>query len=277
MNITQHQGRLEFITSADSLSKIDLAEGVHFSPLAVGAMGAQELATGMATLQPNAILPAHVHPVSEVIIPLSGTIHIFAEGRRYKVGQYDAFHVPAGLSHWIQNDLSNEPVSCFVSFATDQPSRDWVENNFTVKDCFETDSNVAEHLIRFKSASIYELSQGTLFRDLFAGRFGSKGICGGYGIFQPGASLPCHVHEFDESITIVEGAALCQVAGREYPLSNYDTACIPRERPHRFINRSENPMAMLWVYAGDEPDRTELEQCCCEECHPENQHEMKTS
>ena len=86
----------------------------------------------------------------------------------------------------------------------------------------------------------------------------------GDGVFQPGASLPCHYHHYDESITIVEGAAICQVAGREYPLSGCGTACIPRGRPHRFLNRSDRPMAMIWVYAGDEPERTLVDASCCE-------------
>ena len=79
-----------------------------------------------------------------------------------------------------------------------------------------------------------------------------------------GASLPCHIHGFDESITIVTGRAISQVAGREYELSNCDTACIPQGRPHRFINRSDQPMAMIWVYAGDEPDRTLVDPGYCE-------------
>jgi hypothetical protein len=38
-------------------------------------------------------------------------------------------------------------------------------------------------------------------------------------------------HDFDESITIIEGQSACQVAGREYLPSGCDTACIPRGRP----------------------------------------------
>src|SRR5207302_2432227 len=110
----------------------------------------------------------------------------------------------------------------------------------------------------------YELSPGAFFRDLFARRLGARGICGGYGLFEPGASLPCHFHGFDESITIVLGRAVCQVAGREYEVADCDTACIPRGRPHRFLNRSGRPMAMIWVFAGDEPDRTLVVSGYCE-------------
>jgi hypothetical protein len=50
-----------------------------------------------------------------------------------------------------------------------------------------------ETIVRFVSDSTYELAQNAFFNDLFARRFGSTGICGGYGNFLPGASLPCHI------------------------------------------------------------------------------------
>lgn len=264
-NRTQHQERLEAIASAHESTMIPLADGVDLRPLISNTLGARGLSTGIATFQSQAMLPTHSHPVSEVIVPLTGKIHVLVEGRRYVLGQYDALHVPAGVAHWVHNDLNEQPVSCFSAFASEEPTREWVETQFKNKDCTETDSSMAEHITRFESAAVYELAQNAFFRDLFASRFGSRGICGGYGLFQPGASPPCHIHGFDESITIVEGTAICQVAGHEYELSNCDTAFIPKGRPHRFINRSDLPMAMIWVYAGDEPDRTVLEQCSCEE------------
>ena len=113
-------------------------------------------------------------------------------------------------------------------------------------------------------AEKYELAGGTKFCDLFAGHLGAVGICGGYGEFMPSASLPCHVHDFGESITIVKGTARCEVMGRHYYLSDCDTAFIPRGHPHRFINDSKEMMAMLWVYGGDEPTRELVDQGYCD-------------
>jgi len=112
-----------------------------------------------------------------------------------------------------------------------------------------------ETIVRYKPDSIYELSTNAFFLDLFARRFGAVGICGGHGRFLPGASLPCHIHDFDESITIVNGRAVCLVQGRQYELSGCDTAFIPKGLPHRFLNLSDEEMSMVWVYAGSEPDR----------------------
>ena len=69
--------------------------------------------------------------------------------------------------------------------------------------------------------------------------------------FQPGARLPCHRHEFDESITIVQGIATCIVEGERHELSGNATALVPQGRCHYFINLTLEPMAMIWVYAGD--------------------------
>ena len=112
-----------------------------------------------------------------------------------------------------------------------------------------------EHIVRFADAPKYELGNGTQFCDLFAGRFGASGICGGYGVFDPGCSLSCHTHEYDESIMIVAGEAICEVMGQRHQLGDYDTAFVPRGLAHRFLNESLAPMAMIWVYAGCEPER----------------------
>jgi oxalate decarboxylase/phosphoglucose isomerase-like protein (cupin superfamily) len=114
-------------------------------------------------------------------------------------------------------------------------------------------------------ADEYELASGAMFRDLFVGSPDCRGICGGYGLFEPGASLPCHTHAFDESITIIQGRAACRVAGRKHIVEGCDTALVPRGLPHRFINEGSQPMAMIWVYAGDRPERTIVSQCLCDD------------
>jgi hypothetical protein len=60
-------------------------------------------------------------------------------------------------------------------------------------------------------------------------------------------------------------AGECLVQGKQYELSGCDTAFIPKGIPHRFLNKSKEPMAMVWVCAGDEPDRQILEADYCSE------------
>lgn len=255
--------RIERITRADGPPTALLAPGVEMRLLAGGELGAEGLTTALAAFAPGGQLPYHRHPCSEVVVVVAGEAHMLVEGRRYRLGPHDAVHLPAGTAHSVENPFS-EPAVLHSSFASAAPGRELLEAEFRVTDHDCPPGGAPEGLVRFAEAPVYELAPQAFFRDLFARRLGARGICGGYGVFEPGASLPCHYHAYDESITIVAGSATCQVAGREYALSDCATACIPTGRPHRFLNRSSAAMAMIWVYAGDEPERTLVDPGYCE-------------
>jgi mannose-6-phosphate isomerase-like protein (cupin superfamily) len=190
---------------------------------------------------------------------------VHVEGRAYQLKPFDCICLPAGVAHQISN-YSKDSLMALSAVASPTSAQEPVGEVFAVQDRnIGSPSRVdPESIVRFAEAEAYELSPHAEFRDLFAGRLGSVGICGGYGRFQPGASLPCHVHEFDESITIVEGQAVCLVQGNRYMVGGYDTAFVPEGRPHRFLNHSNSPMAMIWVYAGSEPGRTLVESGYCD-------------
>ena len=243
-----------------------LGAGVWLREFVSGACGALGFSTGTATLESGAVLPYHKHGFSEVITILSGTARSAAEGRSYLLGQFDSMHFPANVAHEVKNVSPDSPMVALWAFASAEPTRQPVDQSFAVvnRGLSSPSPDAPETIVRFGEAEVYELSEGAEFRDLFAGRFGAVGICGGYGRFQPGASLPCHVHQFDESITIVEGEAICLVQGKRYRLSGCDTAFVPEGRPHRFLNQSESAMAMVWVYSGSEPERTLVDAAYCD-------------
>jgi quercetin dioxygenase-like cupin family protein len=254
--------RKEFITQGDVPFALQPVPGFGVRMFASGPQGSQGLTTCAAVAEPGTRLPYHTHPTGEAITLAAGQAAVFVEGRRYKLGPYDSIHIPAGIAHSLEN-IGKSPAVMHTAFPTDMPSRTFMEDCFEVVDREATDDSVPEHLMRLATAPRYDLGEDVQTCDLFAGRFGATGMCGGYAVFPPGTGLPCHFHEYDESITIVRGQAVCQVAGAQYTLSDFDTACIPRHRPHRFFNGGNSPMAMIWVYAGDEPRRTEVEQGRC--------------
>jgi len=215
------------------------------------------MSTGTATFAPAKRLPYHSHGFSKAVTVIDGEAVFSVEGRTYHLARFDCIHVPAGVAHEVINASDSAPLVLLLAFASPNPSRSPVRGQFVTRDRSTRDPapDDPEHLMRFGRTQMYELAAETTFCDLFAGRFGSVGICGGYGRFQPGSSLPCHVHDFDESITIIEGEATCEIAGRRYRLSGCDTAFVPQGRPHRFLNEASQPMAMIWVYAGSEPTR----------------------
>lgn len=240
-----------------------LGPGVVLHGLVGGHCSAVNLATGIATLAPGAALPGHTHPCTEAMVLLEGDVIAAVADRRYRLRKYDCLHVPAGVPHGVEN-VGPTSARVFAAFAHATPGRDLAALPSAAKLLDAAPADAPERLARFDAAARYDLADGADFRDLFQGYPGCAGICGGYALFQPGKSLPCHTHDYHESISIIAGEAVCQVAGTEYTLSGCGTALVPRGRPHRFINRSDRPMAMIWVYAGDTPDRVIVDQCLCD-------------
>jgi len=257
--------RLERVTHVASAPTLDLLEGMSVVFFANGELGANGFSTGLARFKPSVELPCHRHECGESITILQGQCEIAVEGRTYRLAPYDSLHVPAGLAHGMKGLEPSRDLLAHVAFSSATVTRELVTTPFEERDLRDAVASTEgpEALSRFSRAEEYELSAKALFRDLFAKRLGSKGICGGYGRFAPGASLPCHTHLYDESITIVEGGATCLVAGRRYSLSGCDTALVPQGQPHRFINETDEPMAMVWVYAGDEPERVIVDNAIC--------------
>jgi putative monooxygenase len=248
----------EHIISGNSKPLPELLPEVELRVFASAEYGARGISTGTAKLTLGARLPYHRHDFSEAATVLEGEALFAVEGRCYCLRPFDCIHVPCGVEHEVINASKHERLVALWAFASATPSRELTQDQFPPCDRLVEDPQPCdpEHIVRFSKAPRYELAPGTEFYDLFAGRFGAVGICGGYGRFKPGASLPCHIHDYDESITIVEGTAICEVMGRRYRLSDCDTAFVPQGLPHRFLNESSGSMAMIWVYAGSEPMRT---------------------
>ena len=121
----------------------------------------------------------------------------------------------------------------------------------------------AERVTYVKKAERYVPGPNTGFIDYCnATLVPAMEMSGGFGVFEPGGRLPAHLHDFDESICIVNGAATCVVEGRRHALDNLGTALQPRGRVHYFINESNAPMAMLWFYAGPQPERLVVDEAC---------------
>jgi quercetin dioxygenase-like cupin family protein len=225
--------------------------GVDMREFVSAACGARGVSTGTATFQPGGRLPQHKHACSEALTVLSGEASCCVEGRTYKLRPFDCIHVPAGTAHESGNDSPQEPLIALWSFATGAPSRELVQETFPIEDRTDSDPRAddPEHIVRFREASRSEPSPGVRFCELCTGRFGAVGIEGGYDEFDAGSSTSFRIHDHDESVTIVTGKAVGEVAGRRYRLSGYDTLFVPRGCEHLFRNESAAPMALVWVRA----------------------------
>lgn len=255
--------RPEVMTALGGGPQLELAPGVRFESLVGGHNRARGLTTGVVTFAPQAQLPYHTHPCSEAITLLGGRGAVEVEGRRHQLAPLDNIVIPRGLAHAARNLSAAEPAVFHSALASEAPTRVWVEGH-------ETGHKGAERVNCFRTTPRFEAGPGTSFIDfLNTDLLPGIEMSGGYGLFHQGGRLPAHVHDFDESICIIDGTATCVVEGRRYHLRGCTTAMVPRGRVHYFINEGEVPMAMLWVYAGPVPERIVVdERCATEEGNP---------
>jgi quercetin dioxygenase-like cupin family protein len=225
---------------------------------------ARNLTTGLVSFGPGAELPYHTHPFSESITVLRGAAEVEAEGRCYRLGPLDNVVIPRETAHLARN-ASDESAVLHIAMPTHTPTRTLVAASFTRRPMPTSAAGVAgaERVNRYATAARSTAGPNTEFIDFFnAELMPGLEMSGGYGLFHPAGRLPAHVHDFDESICIIDGAATCVVEGRRYPLAGCATALVPRGRVHYFVNESAGPMAMLWVYAGPMPLRLVVAERC---------------
>ena len=89
---------------------------------------------------------------------------------------------------------------------------------------------------------------------------GSTSFINGITVFDPGAAIPLHKHNCEESVLLLEGEAVAEIDGVEYPIRPGDVTFIPANIPHRFRNVSDSGvMKILWIYASLDATRTLIE------------------
>lgn len=256
--------RGEMMTEVGTGPKNEIAPGVSFECLVGRFNQAISLTTGLVTFQPGAVLPCHLHEFTESITVLSGTATLEVEGRRYRLSKLDNAVIPRGLAHTSRND-SAEPVVIHIAMPVDTPSRTLVDRAFETRLMPDDSAGIvgSERINRFATSPRKEAGPNTEFIDCFnIDLMPGLEMSGGYGLFHPGGRLPAHVHDFDESISIISGTATCVVEGRRYTMSNGATALQPRGRVHYFINETSDIMEMLWIYAGPRPERIIVDERC---------------
>jgi quercetin dioxygenase-like cupin family protein len=168
----------------------------------------------------------------------------------------------------VTNLSRTGPAVFHIALASAEPARELVTSFFPKRTMPEATATRpgAERVTYLKRAARYTPGDAAAFVDYCNSEL-VPGIemSGGYGLFQQGGRLPAHLHDFDESICIVEGSATCLVEGRRYTLDNLATALQPRGRVHYFINEAAAPMAMIWFYGGPLPERIVVDESCASE------------
>ncbi len=86
---------------------------------------------------------------------------------------------------------------------------------------------------------------------------GSTSFMSGLTMFEPGAAIPRHFHNCEESVCLIEGRAIAEIDGAEHAVEPGDVSFIPAGVPHCFRNASDSePMKIYWTYASIDATRT---------------------
>ena len=92
---------------------------------------------------------------------------------------------------------------------------------------------------------------------LLTGKTGATSFINGITIFPKGGSVPLHKHNCDESVLVLEGNGIAEIAGEEHEVGEGDETFIPEGVHHRFRNASSaGELRILWTYASLDADRT---------------------
>ncbi len=112
------------------------------------------------------------------------------------------------------------------------------------------------HVIDFGKQNPIDRGTGVKTVPLAGKWIDSTSLTNGVTMFEPGAAIARHYHNCDESVTILEGEAACEVDGEVFTMKAYDTTFVPAGIPHRFWNESDTQMKILWTYASVTVTRT---------------------
>ncbi len=112
-------------------------------------------------------------------------------------------------------------------------------------------------VLRPSEIKSHDRGGGARTTPLVSPAIGAQGFINGITEFAPGAAIPFHSHNCEESVVLLEGEAVLDIDGRELPVRPFETTWIPPNVSHRFRNLSATaPLKILWIYASPQATRT---------------------
>lgn len=86
---------------------------------------------------------------------------------------------------------------------------------------------------------------------------GARSLLNGITEIEPGAGIPLHTHDVEESVLVLEGRARVELGDEVVEAGPGDATWVPAGVPHRFVNASANErLRIFWTYASVDARRT---------------------
>jgi 3-isopropylmalate dehydrogenase len=114
-------------------------------------------------------------------------------------------------------------------------------------------------VLRPGAVTARERGGGVRTYPLVSAATGSTQTLSGVTEIDPGAAVPLHFHNCDETVVVLEGEAQAEIAGQAHQVGPGETTWIPAGVHHRFRNAGEARVRIFWTYASLDADRTLVE------------------
>ncbi len=111
-------------------------------------------------------------------------------------------------------------------------------------------------IARFAEMAMVDRGNGVRTTPLVSSALGSEQLTTGVTALQPGAEIRLHSHNCDESVCVLEGTVTFEAGGQRHSLSTCDSTFVPEGVSHRFLNESDRPARILWIYTSGHVTRT---------------------
>jgi mannose-6-phosphate isomerase-like protein (cupin superfamily) len=85
---------------------------------------------------------------------------------------------------------------------------------------------------------------------------GAQSFTNGITAIEPGAAVPLHFHNCEESVLILEGTAVFDFEGESLPMHEGEITLVPAGVPHRFVNPGPGLLRIFFTYGSTSANRT---------------------
>jgi quercetin dioxygenase-like cupin family protein len=103
-------------------------------------------------------------------------------------------------------------------------------------------------ILRAGRIPLVDRGRGIRTTPLVGADIGADGLTTGYTTIPAGLAIPWHTHDADESIVMMDGEGLCELADGSYRIGRADATLIPAGVAHRIRNDSDQELRILWIY-----------------------------
>ena len=111
--------------------------------------------------------------------------------------------------------------------------------------------------LRATQLAVTDRGGGIRTTPMVTARVGSRQMLNGITVLDPGAAVPLHFHNCEESVLVLSGHGRAHVDGEEYDVGPGDVSRIPAGIAHFFRNTSaDGRLEIFWTYASIDATRT---------------------